>query len=282
MPYSHRTLTEALSSAGIEDAATEATLLLESFAAVSPSALFADRERVYRSPLLDAAVARRLTHEPLQYILGTWTFFGCRFTVNEHCLIPRPDTEILVEEAIRLLPTGARFADLCTGSGCIAVATLVNRPDTTAMALELYSETLAIAIENAAQNGVMDRFHPLCADLLSGGREALAASHPLDAILSNPPYIRAADLEGLSPEVHREPIAALDGGEDGLTFYRAILRDYASLVKPGGHIILEIGFDQAADLQKLAAAYLPTADFRVVRDLAGRDRVVILTVSGID
>ncbi len=282
MPYSYRTLTDALAAAGVEDAATEAALLLEAFAEAPYAVIVADRDRCYDLPALERAVARRLLHEPLQYILGTWIFFGCPFTVNEHCLIPRPDTETLVEEAIRLLPTGARFADLCTGSGCIAVAALVNRPDTEAIALELYPETLALAVGNAARNGVGDRMKPICADLLAGGREALNASASLDAILSNPPYIRTAELNGLSPEVHREPIAALDGGEDGLIFYRAILRDYASLVKPGGHIMLEIGFDQADDLRSLADAYLPAADFRVVCDLGGRDRVVILTLPGID
>ncbi len=279
MPYSYRTLTDALAAGGVDDPSTEAALLLSHFAGASAATLFADRDRAYASPALDGAVERRLSHEPLQYILGEWDFCGCTFRVDEHCLIPRPDTEILVEEAIRRLPHGARFADLCTGSGCIAVATLTHRPDTAALALELYPETLSLATENARRNGVFDRFTPACADLLStAGRDAVAAAAPLDAILSNPPYIRTGDLAGLSPEVHREPMAALDGGADGLVFYRAILRDYAPLVKPGGLILLEIGFDQAADLRALCRETLPDAAVTVVQDLGGRDRVVVVAL----
>ncbi len=276
MPYSYRSLVAALTAGGVEDPTTEAGLLLEHFAALSPSAILSDRDRVHDIPALDEAVARRLTHMPLQYILGVWEFYGYRFAVNEHCLIPRPDTEILVEEAIRRLPSGARFADLCTGSGCIAVATLAERPDTHAVALELYPDTLAIATENARENGVLGRLTPICADLLTDGREALAAHAPLDAILSNPPYIRTSDLDGLSPEVHHEPVAALDGGADGLIFYRAILRDYAPMLKPGGLILFEIGYDQADDLRPLCAEYLPDATVTVKQDLGGHDRVVII------
>ncbi|MBQ9151062.1 MAG: hypothetical protein IJX72_02335, partial [Clostridia bacterium] len=154
MPYSYRTLTQVLSSVGIEEAADEAALLLGHFAGVSRVSLMTDRDGIYDVPALDAAVERRKERYPLQYILGKWDFFGLSFAVNEHCLVPRPDTECLVEEAIRLLPTGGRFADLCTGSGCIAVAVLASRPDLTAAALELYPETLALATENAARNGV--------------------------------------------------------------------------------------------------------------------------------
>ena len=278
MPYSYKTLAAALRAVGIDDPETEASLFLEHFAGVTYATLLADRDRIYDVAALDAAVARRLAREPLQYILGAWEFCGHRFTVNEHCLIPRPDTEILVEEAIRRLPAGAKFADLCTGSGCIAVATLCHRPDTRAVALELYEETLALATENAASNGVSERFSPICADLLSGGVDALATHAPFDAILSNPPYIRTGDLDGLAEEVQKEPRAALDGGEDGLIFYRAILRDYAPTVKPGGLILLEIGYDQADDLRALCTELLPDADLSVIRDLGGRDRVVAITL----
>jgi release factor glutamine methyltransferase len=168
--------------------------------------------------------------------------------------------------------------DLCAGSGCVAIAALVHRPDLTAEALELYPDTLRLACENAARNGVSSRWNPVEADLLSDGVSRLALYAPYDAILSNPPYIPTADIAGLSPEVKREPIAALDGGDDGLTFYRAILRDYAPLVKPGGHILLEMAYNQAEDLQRLAAEYLPTASVEILRDLGGNDRVTHITL----
>ena len=281
MAYSYGSLTELLSRAGMEDPATEAALLLETFAGVSRAALMTDRRRLYDSPALEEAVSRRMSREPLQYILGEWEFFGCPFTVNEHCLIPRPDTEILVEVALNLLPPNARMVDLCTGSGCVAVATLVHRPDVTAAALELFPETLALATRNAERNGVSDRFTPVCANLLTDGVRVLAQGAPYDAILSNPPYIPTAVIEGLSPEVRREPAAALDGGADGLTFYRAILKEYAPLVKPGGHILLEMGFDQAEALKQLTAAYLPAASVEILRDLGGNDRVTKITLPAV-
>ncbi len=278
MPYSYRELCRVLQAAGMEEACEEAALLLDRFCYIDRTACLLDPTVIHDGVGLDEAVARRLTRYPLQYILGTWDFYGCTFTVNEHCLIPRPDTECLVERAVRTLPAGAWVADLCTGSGCIAVALLKARPDIRAVAVELYPDTLALAVDNAARNEVADRFIPLCADLLHDGVQALTPMAPFDAILSNPPYIRTEELDGLSPEVLCEPRAALDGGIDGLTFYRAILRDYAPLVRPGGHILLEIGCDQAADLRALASTYCPAADFRLREDLGGRDRVVILTL----
>ena len=278
MAYTYQTLTQALSQAGIDQPAYEASLLLEHFAGVSYATLMTDRDRVYDLPALESAVTRRLSREPLQYILGEWDFCGCTFRVTPDCLIPRPDTEILVETAIKALPRDARVADLCTGSGCIAVATLYHRPDITADGLELYPQTLALAVENANRNGVTDRFNPIEADLLGDGSAKLSPLAPYDAILSNPPYIPTADIAALSPEVHKEPIAALDGGEDGLVFYRAILRDYAQLVKPGGLILLEMAYDQAEDLKALAAQYLPEASVEILRDLGGNDRVTKITL----
>ena len=281
MAYSYRTLTDTLAREGIDEPSFEASLLLERFAGVAYATLMTERDRLYDVPELEAAVARRLTREPLQYILGEWEFMGCLFSVNPDCLIPRPDTEILVETAIRVLPQNAHVVDLCTGSGCIAVSTLVHRPDVTADALELYPKTLGLAVENAARNGVSHRFTPVEADLLDRGRDKLISRAPYDAILSNPPYIPTAVVAGLSPEVHREPMAALDGGTDGLTFYRAILRDYAPMVKPGGYILLEMGYDQATALQELAAAYLPHANVEILCDLGGNDRVTKITIPGV-
>ena len=278
MDYTYRSLTQALAQGGAEDPAAEAALLLEHCFGVSYASLMTARDRVYTSPELDAALTRRLDHEPLQYIIGKWDFYGCRFTVNEHCLIPRPDTEVLVETALEALPRGARIADLCTGSGCIAVSLLHARPDVTAVGLELYPETLRLAIRNAEDNGVRARFTPVEADLLGDGAEKLTSHAPFDAILSNPPYIPTAVIPTLSPEVHREPYAALDGGADGLTFYRAILKNYAAMVKPGGQILLEIGYDQGESIGALTRTYLPSAALRILRDLGGNDRVAQITL----
>lgn len=271
----YRQLCKAFQDAKMEDAEWDALCLMEHFCAVSPSLLRAAPDRDYESTALADAIRRRLSHEPLQYILGEWEFYRQTFEVSPDCLIPRADTEILVDAAIRLLPIGARFADLCTGSGCIAVSTLAERPDTSAVALEKFPATLSLAERNATKNRVDARFAGILGDVLAPV-PSLAENAPFDAILSNPPYIPTRDIAALSPEVHKEPFAALDGGDDGLLFYRAILQNHTSLLKEDGFILFEIGFDQAADLISLGKAH-HFAHVHVIRDLGGRDRVVYLS-----
>ncbi len=271
----YRQLCTVLQDAKIENAEWDALCLMEHFCAISPSLLRAAPERDYENAALENAARRRISHEPLQYILGEWEFYRQRYEVSPDCLIPRADTEILVEEAIRILPPAARFADLCTGSGCIAVSTLAERPDTRAVALEKFPATLALAERNAQKNGVTARFCGVLADVLSPS-PSLDEHAPFDAILSNPPYIPTRDIASLSSEVHAEPAAALDGGEDGLLFYRAILKNYTSLLKKDGFFLFEIGFDQAKDLISLGKAHA-FAHIRVLRDLGGRDRVVYIS-----
>ena len=219
-------------------------------------------------------------HEPLQYILGEWDFYRQKYEVSPNCLIPRSDTEILVENAIRLLPIRAHFADLCTGSGCIAISTLAERPDTTAVALEKFPVTLVLAMRNATKNRVDNRFCGILEDVLNTPVRIVEHA-PFDAILSNPPYIPTADIEELSPEVHAEPMVALDGGNDGLIFYRAILKNYAPLLKEDGFFLFEIGYDQADALTALAKEH-NFAHVRIIRDLGGRDRVVYISNTPFD
>jgi release factor glutamine methyltransferase len=248
---------------------------MEHFCAVSPSLLRAAPDRDYDNASLEDAVRRRLAHEPLQYILGEWEFYRQTYEVTPDCLIPRADTEILVETAIRLLPIGAHFADLCTGSGCIAISTLAERPDTKAIALEKFPATLALAERNATKNVVTERFCGILADVLSPN-PFWEKDAPFDAILSNPPYIPTRDIDALSPEVHAEPSVALDGGEDGLLFYRTILKNYTPLLKKDGFFLFEIGFDQADDLISLGREH-NFAHIRVIRDFGGNDRVVYIS-----
>lgn len=243
-----------LQSAGIENADIEARLLCEKF----------------ENEALERAVQKRMTHYPLQYIIGEWEFWRECYEVSEHCLVPRPDTEHLVEAAIKRLPRGARFLDLCTGSGCVAISTLCSRPDTSAVAVDLFEETLALATRNAERNGVAARVSFRLADVLKGCEE----EGVYDAILSNPPYIRAQVMPTLSTEVKHEPAAALCGGEDGLDFYRAILSKWRKALKRDGFFLFEIGYDQAEDLRALAAEHGLCAT--VFRDYGGNDRVVLL------
>ena len=263
MTYSN--ICEVLKGAGIDSYATDARVLIEEICGgFSP-------ERDYGSEELARAVEKRCQRYPLQYIIGKWWFCRCEFFVDENCLVPRPDTELIVETARDMLPSGAHFADLCTGSGCIAVAALELRPDTRADAVELYPRTLELAIKNAEHNSVASRFcgilgDVLCADTLGDKKYS--------AIISNPPYIRSEVIPTLEKEVLSEPSAALDGGEDGLMFYRAILGNFEKNLADDGFFLFEIGYDQREAL--LSMAKERGFDCQIRRDLGGCDRAAIL------
>lgn len=255
-----------LSRAGIPDAEVDARLLLSHFCNADAATLLAFPEREYENEALLQAVSRREAREPLQHILGGCYFYDEYYEVGPDCLIPRADTELLVEEAILRLPKGARFADLCTGSGCIALSVLAHRPDLTALAVDVSAAALAIAEKNAVRLGLSERVRFLRADLLAED-EAL----PLpDLLLSNPPYIRSDDIAELAPELSAEPRMALDGGKDGLTFYRSFLSRFRPTL-----FLLEIGYDQAAAVSALArdAGF----DAAIRRDAGGCDRLAVLT-----
>ena len=269
----YRDLCARLKQASIDSPEWDAALLLEHFCQVHPSAVGLDPTADYSSQALEKAVKQREARFPLQYILGEWSFYRQTYEVTPDCLIPRSDTEILVEEAIRRLPHGAHFADLCTGSGCIAISTLCERPDTTAYAIDKFEATLAVAMRNASKNGVANRLSLSVADVLKDG--ALPSDMQFDAILSNPPYIRTSVVGELAPEVLAEPAAALDGGSDGLLFYRAILQNGKKHLKNGGFFLFEIGFDQAEDIARLAKeAGYPCC--KIIKDLSGNDRVAFI------
>lgn len=268
----YRTLCALLEGSNIESAVWDAACLISHFEGIDLSSVSLDPERDYPSPALSAAAHRRAAHEPLQYILGEWEFYRQRYLVSPDCLIPRSDTEILVEEAIKRLPHGAHFADLCTGSGCIAISTLSERPDTTGKAFEKYPKTLDVAQKNAILNQVNARFSPVLCDVLE---EPKLPDACFDAILSNPPYILTDVLETLSPEVKQEPRVALDGGKDGLLFYRAILKGWSRCLKKDGFFLFEIGYDQKDALLELGRLCGFTECF-CRRDLGGKDRVIYL------
>ena len=263
-----------LSDAGIETAKWDTGLLLEHFCGVSQTAAFLDTERDYSNPALLAAVERRCLREPLQYLLGEWEFYRQRYRVTPDCLIPRSDTELLVEQAIRSLPQNAFFLDLCTGSGCIAISTLAERPDTRAIAVDLSEGAIALARENAERNGVAGRLTVLREDLLSPSQELIAYCKQANAILSNPPYIRSEVVPTLEREVLCEPAMALDGGEDGLIFYRALLSLAKDCLGDGGFCLFEIGYDQGDALRDMAMHCGFSCE--ILRDFGGCDRVAFL------
>lgn len=264
----------ALRSADVENAEWDALLLLEHFCGVTRSQVLSAPGQKYRGDALYSAVQKRAQRVPLQYLLGVWDFYRQSYEVSPDCLIPRPDTELLVEEAIRTLPQGAFFADLCTGSGCIAISVLAERPDTHAVAVDLSPAALAVAERNACRNGVSDRFFAVHADVLHASQTLTDAFPRPAAILSNPPYIRTDVLDSLSPEVKQEPRMALDGGGDGLLFYRALLGIAADWLGAAGFCLFEIGFDQGEAVSALAEKHGFSCELR--KDYGGCDRLAIL------
>ncbi len=189
---------------------------------------------------LNDVLERRLNNEPLQYILGEWEFFGLRMFCGKGCLIPRPETELLAETAIKNLPRNGKLLELCTGSGCVSIAVLNNRPDVTAVAVDISDTALEYAEKNRKYHGISDdRLKLVKADIYD-----FVPSEFFDVIVSNPPYIKTGDLEELSPEVKHEPMLALDGGHDGLDFYKLIAKYYAKkYLTDNGCCAVEVGYD---------------------------------------
>ena len=208
-------------------------------------------------PRLEELVSRRKSGEPLQYILGKWEFMGLPFYTRHCALIPRQDTETLCEEALSI--GGKTLLDLCCGTGCIGVS-LAKLGSFEVTFGDISRDCLALARENAALNGVSGKF--LLTDMFSD------ISDSFDLICVNPPYIPTSELASLQAEVKREPALALDGGADGLDFYRSIARDYATHLSPGGTLLMEVGAGQAEDV----AAMFPNA--RRIEDICCIERVV--------
>ncbi len=209
-----------------------------------------------------AILTRRIEGEPLDYILGESEFFGCKVKVNPSVLIPRMETEILVEEAVRRIgETEATVLDLCTGSGCVALA-IAKSTRAHVTAADLSEAALGVAKENlSALNATVVQ-----SDLFA------SVDGKFDYIVCNPPYIRSGEIDGLTAEVRRQPHMALDGGEDGLRFYRRIAEEYRGKLHDGGALLLEIGYDQADDIRKIFGEACTT----IVKDLDGNDRVAVI------
>ncbi len=271
-----------LKEAGIADAALDASLLLQFVLDAGRDYILshgrdeADEDKALRYRELTAL---RCTHVPLQHITGHQEFMGLDFTVNEHVLIPRQDTECLVEEAMIETEDGMRVLDLCTGSGCILISLMKYKNDIEGIGTDISGDALEVARHNADINGAYPVF--LKGDLYGAldsckgeGAQAGKSSDRFDVIISNPPYIRKDVIPTLMEEVKdHEPQAALDGGEDGLDFYRRIIEGADEWLVPGGCILFEIGYDQAREVTALLEER-GYGNVETIKDLAGLDRVV--------
>ncbi len=259
-----------LEAAGVDSPATDARMLIEAGAGVSRLDIVTDPYRELSTVQLAAVevlATRRAAREPIAYILGRKAFWNVELAVDPSVLIPRPETELLVETALELLPSDApaRVLDLGVGSGAILLSVLAERGLATGVGVDKSAEALAVAVANAASLGLDGRAQFSKADWAAGGR--------FDLGLSNPPYIRSADIVGLAPELRYEPRLALDGGEDGLDAYRAILNALPGLLAPLGAYAFEVGEGQADAVAAMAAAQGLTA-MPHRRDLQGIARVV--------
>lgn len=260
---------EQLKNANIEDAEVDAWYLLEFVTGLTRTQYFmrlqetlaSTREERYRE-----CIAQRCNHIPLQHITGVQEFMGLLFQVNEHVLIPRQDTEVLVESVLEILQPNMHVLDMCTGSGCIAVSLAKHSVCEEVMGVDISESALKMAMANAKKQDVRVKF--VQSDLFS------QVEGKFDVIVSNPPYIPTAVIDKLQEEVKlHDPMLALDGREDGLYFYRKIVAEASRYLKKRGRLYFEIGHDQGLDVKKLMeeAGFV---DVSIKKDLAGLDRVV--------
>ena len=264
---------EILKNSGIDSAAFEVRLLLEQTFSVSYADIITnpklepDRRKAGR---FISACQRRANGEPLQYILGSWEFMGLEFEVNPSVLIPRSDTETLVEYIIERYSGAPRVLDICCGSGCIGLAVKHFLPESRVTLADKSARALTVAERNACKLGLDVKL--IQADVTRSYKKYFADGE-FDIIVSNPPYIKSSDMEKLPREVLHEPRIALDGGEDGMTFYRALAIGWAGALKADGEMIFEAGYDTARDIYMLFAE-CGFRDINKKRDLGGITRLI--------
>lgn len=270
--------TESLEAAGIDEAALDAWYLLEYVTGISRAKYYGEPDRALGEGLVSRyreCIERRKERIPLQHITGEQEFMGFPFYVNEHVLIPRQDTETLAQEAVKLIRSrrnrGVRVLDMCTGSGCILLSILKMCPGAEGVGCDISGDALTVAEKNAKRLELEAEW--IRSDLFTEFAQG-QDSMKYDVIISNPPYIRTADIEDLQEEVRfHDPRIALDGGEDGLYFYRKIIEGSIPYIQDGGFLLFEIGCDQGGDVAALMKGY-GYESIRVKKDLAGLDRVV--------
>lgn len=262
---------DTLKEAGFAEAESDARLLLEYIAGINRNDLILKGDEELDEEVFDRlkeAVSERLRFVPVQHITGYQNFMGLEFAVNENVLIPRQDTETLVEEVLRLGLSGVDVLDMCTGSGCILLSILKYSHDFKGTGVDISDKALEVAKKNSEELGIAASF------LQSNLFENLSKEMQFDIIVSNPPYIRSDVIPTLMEEVREhEPRIALDGEEDGLAFYRRIVGAAPEYLRHGGRLYFEIGYDQGQAVSELMQA-AGFEDINVVKDLAGLDRVV--------
>ena len=240
-----------LEAAGIEDYVFEAKQIIKHITGFSNSEIlmnYTNRLTEFQSNNLTAIIKQRALRYPLQYIFGEWAFYGREFYVGPGVLVPRADTETLVEVCLKYLKNSESPAvlDLCAGSGCIGITLALEKADAAVTLVEKFPEAARYAERNIKRHGT-DNVTLICGDVLNGA----ANDKEYELIVSNPPYVPKNEMETVSPEVHYEPETALFGGEDGLDFYRAVITEYKKALKAGGMLAFEVGAGEAAAVEVL-------------------------------
>ena len=302
---------EKLEAIGATDPQAEAFVILESLFGVSRAAIMANKAQGYDSPSLDSLLEKRKARMPLQHILGEWEFMGKKFYVSCDCLIPRPDTEILVEKALDIIKKrtqGGAFdekckmkkekcridslsagdeedpaskmrqclsvADLCTGSGCIGLSLMMYGNVEKMTLMDISEGAIKMAQQNAKLHGLYDRCEFILGDITKN-----LPRRQFDLIVSNPPYIPTKDIDGLSEEVKKEPMLALDGGEDGLDIIRFLIGDCLSYLKEKGAMLIEFGYDQGEIMDTLLRQKCHTGSiksYEILKDYGNNPRVACI------
>lgn len=270
-----------LASHAIDDARLEAEILLAYLLQIDRTGLYVNFTRKLsdsQALAYSELVRRRLNHEPTAYITGHKEFFGLDFRVNPHTLIPRPDTELLVEKAIELVknfPQPCLIADIGTGCGAIAIALAIHLPRARIYATDISTAALEVARDNCQQYSLEDRITILQGNLLE------PLSTPVHLIVANLPYIKESELAEIMPEISKfEPHLALSGGEDGLRRIEELISQARGKLIAGGALLLEIGYDQGTAISSIVGQYLPEASVRIAPDISGLDRVAIILTAG--
>lgn len=273
---------QILNSAGIEEARLDAWLLLEFVADIKRAWYYAHMDETAEADVAEQyrqLCEKRAQHIPLQHLTGQAYFMGYEFYVDDRVLVPRQDTETLVEEAVshlRELPA-PKILDMCTGSGCILLSLLMELPQASGTGADVSADALEVAKENTRRLGLEKRAELIQSDLFSADyfeKNSRKKCMEYDMLISNPPYIRTADIDGLMDEVRlHDPRLALDGKADGLYFYEKITEQAGKHLKPGGWLIYEIGCDQAKDVVEIMKKK-GFVQIEVKKDLAGLDRIV--------
>lgn len=262
-----------LSAAGIDDAVFEAKQIIRHVTGLTSAQILAQYNNSlteFQQSILTVTVKQRLIRYPLQYIFGEWDFYGRTFKVGPGVLVPRADTETLIDKAVEYLKNiqNPIVLDLCAGSGCIGITLACEVPQARVIMVEKYEEAMRYLKENIERNGA-NNAKAVLGDVFEGAGKQTG----IDLIISNPPYISENEMETISPETKFEPETALYGGEDGLVFYRAIVSEYLGALKPGGMAAFEVGFDQSQAVCELMAA-AGLVDIKAKKDLNGIDRAV--------